>query len=187
MINRRNFIKNTALGILSFNFFQTRIFAEENLSVKTRYGTFNGFLDKNGVKTWLGIHYAKPPIKNLRWQAPQPLQPSNKNFDAKNFGFTAVQTVDDKEGAPKNPQSEDCLTLNIWKKSEKNNLPVMVWIHGGGLVGGGSSDPLYNGSNFAAENDVVIVMINYRLNVFGFMNLFCTGKNILRKIGRQWN
>ncbi len=179
-MNRRDFIKNTALGVLSVsavNFLPEKVLAADNLSIKTRYGTFNGFTDKNGVKTWLGIPYAKPPIKNLRWQAPQKLNPIDKTFDAKKFGFTAVQTVDDKEGASKNPQSEDCLTLNIWKKSEKNNLPVMVWIHGGGLVGGGSSDPLYNGSNFAAENEVILVTINYRLNVFGFMNFGAIDKN----------
>ena len=89
------------------------------MSVKTRYGTFNGFLDEKGVKTWLGIPYAQPPIKNLRWQAPQPLQQSDKTFDAKKFGFSAIQEIDPMEVASKNPQSEDCLTLNIWKKSEK--------------------------------------------------------------------
>jgi len=62
------------------------------------------------------------------------------------------------------------LTLNIWTRGKKKNLPVMVFIHGGGFQGGGSSDPLYNGSNFAAAQDVVIVTINYRLNVFGFVN-----------------
>ena len=77
----------------------------KNLSVKTRYGTFNGFTDKNGVQTWLGIPYAQPPVGKLRWQAPQPLQPSDKTFDAKNFGaadsvsaarlihFTTVQNL----------------------------------------------------------------------------------------------
>ena len=52
-------------------------------TVKTRYGTFNGFVDENGVKTWLGIPFAQPPVGKLRWQAPQPLAPSNKTFDAK--------------------------------------------------------------------------------------------------------
>ncbi len=119
MINRRNFIKGAAAGIFILNFFPEKIFAAENLSVKTRYGTFTGFTDKNGVKTWLGIPFAKPPVKNLRWQAPQKLNPTNKTFDAKKFGFTAVQNVDKTEGASVNPQSEDCLTLNIWKKSNK--------------------------------------------------------------------
>lgn len=124
MINCRNFIKSATLGVLAMNFFPEKIFAEENLSVKTRYGTFNGFLDKNGVKTWLGIPYAKPPVKNLRWQAPQKLNPTNKNFDAKKFGLRAVQINDGEEGSSIIPQSEDCLTLNIWKKSDKKICPL---------------------------------------------------------------
>ena len=148
------------------------------LKIKTRYGIFNGFLDEQGVKTWLGIPYAQSPVGNLRWQAPQPLQLSDKTFDAKNFSAAAVQVVDPTENANsyKN-QSEDCLTLNIWKKSEKNNLPVMVFIHGGGFSVGGSVDSLYNGSSFAADNEVIIVTLNYRLNVFGFMNLAAIDKN----------
>ena len=70
-----------------------KVLAAENLSVKTRYGTFNGFVDEKGVKTWLGIPYAKPPVKNLRWQAPQKLNPTNKTFDAKKFGAVALQIL----------------------------------------------------------------------------------------------
>ena len=138
--------------------------------VKTRYGTFDGFVDENGVKTWLGIPYAKPPVKNLRWQLPQALEPSDKTFDAKKFGASAIQEDDAIEIASQNVQSEDCLTLNIWKRSEKKNLPVMVWIHGGSFMHGGTFDPLYNGSNIALSNDVIVVSFNYRLNIFGFLN-----------------
>ncbi|MBR4642555.1 MAG: carboxylesterase family protein [Selenomonadaceae bacterium] len=173
-LTRRDFIKATSMAALAFAAtglpIDNKVFAADNCTVKTRYGTFNGFVDKQGVKTWLGIPYAQPPVGNLRWQAPQPLKPSNKTFDAKKFGFTACQEIDENEGASLSPQSEDCLTLNIWKRSEKKNLPVMVFIYGGSFVGGGSTDPLYYGSNFAAANDVVIVTINYRLNIFGFMN-----------------
>ena len=167
-MNRREFIKTAALGFLAANtlgFFPEKVFAAENCTVKTRYGTFNGFVDEKGVKTWLGIPFAQPPVGKLRWQAPQPLKSSNKSFDAKKFGFVAVQNVDENEPSSKNPQSEDCLTLNIWKRSDKKNLPVMVFIHGGGFVGGGTSDPLYNCTNFAAAHDVVMVSIEYRLNV----------------------
>ena len=182
MMNRRDFIKSVAVGVLAVNTLDIlpaeKVFAADNLSVKTRYGTFNGFLDKNGVQTWLGIPYAQPPVVKLRWQAPQPLKPSNKTFDAKKFGAAAVQVVDPTEDASSySVQSEDCLTLNIWKRDEKNNLPVMVFIHGGGFSVGGSVDSLYNGSKFAAANDVVIVTLNYRLNVFGFMNLAAIDKN----------
>ena len=88
----------------------------ENLSVKTRYGIFNGFLDESGVKSWLGIPFAQPPIKNLRWQAPQPLQPSNKTFDAKKYGNDPMQAsmkLGNLVDGFTTTESEDCLTLNI--------------------------------------------------------------------------
>ena len=173
-LTRRDFIKNSAIGLLAVNtigILPENAFAADSCTVKTRYGTFNGFVDENGVKTWLGIPYAKPPVGNLRWQAPQPLQPSYKSFDAKKFGFTAMQTVDDRETSSIRPQSEDCLTLNIWTRGTAKNLPVMVFIPGGGFQTGGTSDIRYNGKNFAAENDVILVTINYRLNIFGFLNL----------------
>ena len=66
-----------------------------DLNIKTRYGTFNGFVDEKGVKTWLGIPFAQPPVNKLRWQAPQPLKPSDKTFDAKKFGFVSMQTFDE--------------------------------------------------------------------------------------------
>ncbi len=168
-MNRREFIKTVSLAALAMAV-PSNIFAADNCTVKTRYGTFNGFVDKQGVKTWLGIPYAQPPVGKLRWRAPEPLKPSNKTRDAKKIGFTAIQMVDENEDASVNPQSEDCLTLNIWTRGRKKNLPVMVFIHGGTFLGGGSSDPLYYGSNFAAAQDVIIVTINYRVNVFGFVN-----------------
>ena len=145
-------------------------FAADNCSVKTNYGIFDGFIDNRGVKTFLGIPYALPPVKNLRWRAPEPLKPSNKHFSAKNFGFSAWQDEDETEDASFNKKSEDCLTLNVWTRSSAKNLPVMVFIHGGGFCNGGSFDPLYNLSAFAANFDAIFVSINYRLNVFGFMN-----------------
>ena len=171
-LTRREFIKTAALGFLAANTlgFLEKVFAAENCTVKTKYGTFNGFVDENGVKTWLGIPFAQPPVKKLRWQAPQPLKPSNKTFDAKKYGFAALQLDEDVEFPDGIPQSEDCLTLNIWKGSEKKNLPVMVFIHGGSFRAGGGSDALYNGTNISAANDVIVVTINYRLNIFGFMN-----------------
>ena len=169
-LTRRDFIKLTSAAALTISM-PINVFAADNCSVKTKYGTFSGFIGENGVKTWLGIPFAQSPVGKLRWQAPQPLKPSNKTFDAKKFGFAAMQTVDDRETASLNPQSEDCLTLNIWTRGNGKNLPVMVFIPGGGFQTGGSSDIRYHGANFAAANDVVLVTINYRLNLFGFMNL----------------
>ncbi len=110
-------------------------------NIRTRQGIYNGFVDKRGVKTWLGIPYAKPPVGKFRWHAPEPLEPGNKEFDAKKFGRSPMQSVDSTEDASRLPQSEDCLTLNIWTRGAKNNLPVMIFIPGGGFVGGGNGDP----------------------------------------------
>ncbi len=169
-LTRRDFIKTASIAALAMAF-PANIFAADNCSVKTKYGTFNGFVDENGVKTWLGIPYAQPPVGKLRWQAPQPLKPSNKSFDAKKFGFRPIQLDDPIQNASANAQSEDCLTLNIWTRGNGKNLPVMVFIHGGAFAFESTSDPLYQGSNFAATNDVVLVSIEYRMNIFGFMNL----------------
>jgi len=172
--SRRSFIKTTTLTVLAFAapgiFFNDVQAANKDCTIKTRYGIFNGFVDKRGVRTWLGIPYAKPPVKNLRWRAPEKLEPSDRKFSAKKFGASPMQDHDKTETASLLKQSEDCLTLNIWTNSDKKNLPVMVFIHGGGFINGGSGDPLYNGANLAASGDVVVVTINYRLNIFGFMN-----------------
>lgn len=174
-MTRREFIKTAAMSALAFSaaglLTPEKLFAAEgDLSVKTRYGTFRGFLDEKGVKTWLGIPYAKPPVKKLRWQNPQKPDLTDKTFDAKKFGASAMQEIDNIEAASKHVQSEDCLTLNIWRHSEKKNLPVMFFVHGGSFMHGGSSDPTYNGSAIALAGDVIVVTINYRLNIFGFMN-----------------
>ena len=169
-LTRREFIKTASIAAVAMAV-PANIFAADNLSVKTRYGTFNGFVDKQGVKTWLGIPFAQPPVGKLRWQAPQPLKPTNKSFDAKKFGFRPIQLDDPIQNASANAQSEDCLTLNIWTRGNGKNLPVMVFIHGGAFAFESTSDPLYQGSNFAATNDVVLVSIEYRMNIFGFMNL----------------
>ena len=168
-LTRRDFIKLSSAAAVAMAM-PVEVFAADNCTVKTRYGTFNGFDDEQGIKTWLGIPYDQPPVGKLRWQAPQPLKPTNKTFDAKKFGASAIQEDDKLETSSQNVQSEDCLTLNIWTRGNGKNKPVMVFIHGGAFVGGGSSDPLYTGTHIAAANDVVVVTFNYRLNVFGFVN-----------------
>ena len=174
--SRRTFLKKiaaTSFALATIDFFadmKTVDAAKKICAAKTRYGTYNGFVGKAGVQTWLGIPYAKPPVDKLRWHAPEKLEPSDGVFDAKDFGFTPVQDRDPVEPASLLPQSEDCLTLNIWTRNFTEPKPVMVFIPGGGFVSGGSGDPVYNGALLAANHDVVVVTINYRLNVFGFMN-----------------
>ena len=151
--SRRDFIKRTTLAALALSvpniFFgdEKLSAADKNCTVRTRHGIYKGFVGKGGVRTWLGIPYAKPPVGNLRWQAPEELPPSDSEFDAKEFGLTPIQDRDPVEPASLNPQGEDCLTLNIWTRGDKKNLPVMFFIPGGGFVSGGSVDPTYNGAN----------------------------------------
>ena len=117
------------------------------------------------VAVFKNIPYAAPPVGELRWRAPQPAPSWQGARDATAFGPTCVQTG---EGAPsRGPESEDCLTLNIWTPTNPaaGKLPVMVWIHGGGFTGGAGSR--YNGTQFAKDG-VVLVTINYRLGRFGF-------------------
>lgn len=143
----------------------------EHCTVKTPYGSYIGKVSPMGVYSWLGVPYAKPPVGPRRWHAPEPLDESEQTFGALEFGPSQMQHVDEYELASARPMSEDCLTLNIWTRNAGlKGKPVMVYIHGGGYYSGGSSDPLYNGEMLAARNDVVVVSINYRINLFGFMN-----------------
>lgn len=139
--------------------------------VKTRCGLLDG-TEERGAHAFLGIPYAKPPVGDRRWRAPEPLDESDDVVSCKSMGYTARQVIDEVEPASLREQSEDCLTLNVWVRDlDSSSKPVMVYIHGGAYFSGGSSDPLYNGAAFARNHDVVLVSINYRLNVFGSLQL----------------
>ena len=142
-----------------------------NLQVRTPYGVLNGVRTEKGGEAYLGIPYAKPPVGALRWKPPVAPEKSDCEIDCTKLGYSAMQKFDPVMAASKREQSEDCLTLNVWvSDSSKSKLPVMVYLHGGAYVEGGSSDPLYDGTNFSVRHDVVIVTVNYRVNLFGFMN-----------------
>ncbi len=142
------------------------------MDVKTRTGVMRGTSLDGGVEAFLGIPYAKPPVGARRWKPAEPLEDSDEVVVCDAFGCSAMQVLDEVEPASLHPQSEDCLTLNIWRKDDgKTGLPVMVYIHGGAYFSGGSADPLYNGANFAADHDVVLVSLNYRINLFGSLCL----------------
>src|SRR3954470_9625740 len=143
------------------------------LTVKTEQGQVKGKTINDGkVKAFLGLPYAAPPVNDLRWKAPQPAAKWKGNRDATKFGAHCAQgrVFEDmvfQDAAP----SEDCLFLNVYTPADaKKNakLPVMFWIHGGGYSGGGSSEPRHNG-DFLPLKGVVLVTINYRLGVFGFL------------------
>ena len=144
----------------------------KNLSVTCNNGIFVG-LQKDNVLSFKGIPYAKPPIGNLRWKRPILLENSNKVFQAYYFGKSPIQTEIESELGSYYPQSEDCLKLNIWlnTKNESTDKTVMVFIHGGSYGWGGTSDPLYDGHNLVNKfPDIILVTIEYRLGVFGFID-----------------
>ena len=132
--------------------------------------------ETSDVISFKGIPFAVPPIGNLRWKAPQPVEHwvGVKKCDA--FGHSPMQgkpvpfSVYTKEFLiPDAPISEDCLYLNVWAK---NNIapkkPVFVWIYGGGFASGGTAVPIYDGEAMAKKG-VIFVSINYRVGIFGFL------------------
>lgn len=127
----------------------------------------------DGVTSFKGIPYAKPPVGELRWKAPQAPDPSDEEIECYNFGYTALQPEWHTEPASYYPKSEDCLTLNIWESDgtagSGERKPVMVYFHGGAYGWGGTTDPIYDGQNFAkAHGDVILVTCNYRLGLMSF-------------------
>jgi para-nitrobenzyl esterase len=126
-----------------------------------------------GVLSFKGIRYAAPPIGRFRWRAPQPVKPWQGVRNALRYGSDCIQKPVPGDAAPLGgTMSEDCLYLNIWRPAtelDTKPLPVMVWIHGGGYVNGGTSTPIFDGSSFARQG-IVLVSFNYRLGRFGFFS-----------------
>jgi para-nitrobenzyl esterase len=125
------------------------------------------------VRVFKGIPFAKPPVGDLRWRATQPLPRWTGERDASQFGNACLypQMGDAKSvyaPAKPIPSSEDCLTLNIWSPANAKNAPVLVWIHGGALTAGSSREPMYDGKKLA-DRGTIVVSINYRLGVLGYL------------------
>lgn len=124
-----------------------------------------------GIASYKGIPFAAPPVGELRWRPPQPPQPWTEPLSADDYGNDCMQRPFPSDAAPLGkPPAEDCLYLNVWVEEGTEagaGKPVMVWIHGGGFVNGGSSPAVYDGSHFAGRG-VVFVSMNYRLGRFGY-------------------
>jgi para-nitrobenzyl esterase len=159
-----------SLFIYAISFAQTKTPA-----VQTNAGLVSGVV-QNGINVFKGIPFAAPPVGDLRWKAPQPVQPWTGIKNCDTFSASPMQA----SPAPfsmwseeflirKEPISEDCLYLNVWTSSTSTDkkLPVLVWIYGGGFVSGGSNVPIYDGEAMAKEG-IVFVSINYRVGIFGF-------------------
>jgi para-nitrobenzyl esterase len=124
-------------------------------------------LRENGVNRFLGIPFARPPIGALRWMPPQPVAKWTGMRRAYKFGPTCAQitTLGPFAGPPNS--NEDCLYLNVFTGDTKAKRPVLVWIHGGGYFDGASND--YDPGKLVTKGKLVVVTLNYRLNLFGFL------------------
>ncbi|MEM9254098.1 MAG: carboxylesterase family protein [Pseudomonadota bacterium] len=146
--------------------------ASASVLVSTRDGDLLGSLD-GGVASFRGIPYAQPPLGELRWAPPREAEAWRGTRDALEFSAECVQTPY-MEGSPYHRElgavSEDCLYLNVWTPhlEAQQPLPVMVWIHGGSFTRGSGSIPTYDGVSLA-RGGVVLVTINYRLSIFGYL------------------
>lgn len=123
------------------------------------------------VHVFRGIPYARPPVGELRWRAPVQLPRWQGVRDATQFGAACVQPPSPESSiyySTYAAMSEDCLFLNIWAPANARKAPVLVWIHGGSLLGGAGSEAMYDGAHFAARG-VIVVSINYRLGALGWL------------------
>src|SRR5215203_1588178 len=123
-----------------------------------------------GIRQYLGIPYAAPPVGPNRWKAPQPAARWDGVKAATKFGARCVQAPLFSDMVFRDEMSEDCLVANVWTPATAANakLPVMVWIYGGGFQAGSASEPRQDGSRLAS-NGVVVVSLNYRLGLMGFL------------------
>ena len=142
--------------------------------VPTTSGILNGFYSGN-ITTFLGIPYAQPPVGDLRWRTALPVNASGTEVDATQFGPVCGQLLVPGWGSAyydiiplPATQSEDCLSLNIWAPRDGQNLPVIIFVHGGGYQSGGSPSPIYYGDHIASTGRAIFVTLNYRMNVWGF-------------------
>jgi len=134
--------------------------------VRTRQGWLQGFTSGD-LEQFRGVPYAAPPIGALRFRPPEQPKAYSGVLQATSFSAPCAQA---RVTAGLPPPSEDCLYLNVWRPAnsfERKDMPVLVYIHGGGF--GGGSGAGYDGAPVAAANDMVVVTINYRLSVFGWL------------------
>lgn len=144
-------------------------------TVEIQYGKIEG-IDHGWYNEYRGVPYAKPPVGGLRWKAPQPLEPFQGTYQAKEFPAKSCQ----REGSSppwdkdfyddpnyQRQTNEDCLYLNIWAPKNAENCPVAFWIHGGAFMGGSASEKEFDGVEYCRRG-VIFVSVQYRLGIFGF-------------------
>ncbi len=157
--------------------------AMRSRTVTTTKGPVRGYRD-GPVAVFKGLRYGAPPVGPRRFRPPHPPEPWSTPADAAALGSPALQAglaPGEKSGgrsagdppAPGEPgTSEDCLFLNVWTPATDGGArPVMVWLHGGGFGNGSGGAAMYDGAALAARGDTVIVTVNHRLNLFGYLHL----------------
>jgi len=139
--------------------------------VKAPAGQVEGLIEGQ-LRVFRGIPYAQPPVGSARWRPPSAMPRWEGARKATEFQPACPQPQSKLSNVytPREPlpTSEDCLTLNVWSPADARNAPVFFWIHGGALVGGSAREDMYNGARFA-ERGLVVVSINYRLGVLGWL------------------
>jgi para-nitrobenzyl esterase len=137
------------------------------ITVTTPDGPLEGETDGD-VKLFRGIPYARPPVGDLRFAPPEPVEPWQETLAANAFKPACSQlSIDGKEF--NTSSSEDCLYLNVWAPEGDGPFPVMFWIPGGGYIIGSGAQSEFDGQHLAEQREVVVVTINYRLAAFGFL------------------
>ena len=149
------------LFTFSFSFQATAASMDE---VTVEEGKLRGTMENN-IAIFKGVPFARPPVGEFRWKAPQPAQPWDGVKTAQAYAPAPMQA-----GEPPSGKSEDCLYLNIWTPaaSPDDDVPVLVWIYGGGFSFGASSDPIFDGRALANKG-VIVVSIAYRVGQLGFL------------------
>jgi para-nitrobenzyl esterase len=175
-----------ALGAVREGAGKSGITTPPNAIVETSAGKVRGYV-RNGIFTFKGIPYAGTTAGEARFLPPAPVTPRTQVRASMSYGPVCPQPVrggwafdrlaflfDWDDGHP----GEDCLRLNVWTPAtdDRSKRPVMVWLHGGGYEAGSSQElPSYDGENLSRRGDVVLVSINHRLNVFGYLNMAAVG------------
>jgi para-nitrobenzyl esterase len=165
---------NFLMGLLSILTLSAMAQGNNGFAVQTTIenGRIEGNYDtKTAIQTYFGVPFAKPPVGDLRWKAPQPMGNWMGVKETKTFSARPMQKwLWGDMNSRSNGVSEDCLYLNVWTPAKRNtkNLPVLVYFYGGGFAAGDGSEPRYDGESMAKKG-IVVVTCNYRLNIFGFL------------------
>lgn len=141
--------------------------------VNTSNGPVRGLIEQGGLHVFRGVRYGAPPVGELRFKPPRKPAPWTAVAEAYKYGERAMQAAGGFGAVADAPKmSEDCLFLNVRTPGLDNKKrPVMVWLHGGGFSSGSGGDAICEGSNLARKGNVVLVAVNHRLNIFGFLQL----------------